>query len=118
MRRILQGHDVLVLPSLEEGFSNVALEAMESAMPIIVTRTGGIDNYINDEVGWAISMADTNAIKDALEAAEKKSLDELMTMGQKTRRLVENAFDIEVLAQKHLNLFKELRYKSQVKYRG
>jgi glycosyltransferase involved in cell wall biosynthesis len=42
--------DVLVLPSLKEGFSNVVLESMAAAVPVIITDVGGGREIIDNEV--------------------------------------------------------------------
>ena len=39
--RALHVFDVYVLSSLTEGISNAVLEAMATALPVVVTRTGG-----------------------------------------------------------------------------
>lgn len=45
---VLPLFDVFVLPSLSETFSNAALEAMAMRVPVILTRTGGAPEMIED----------------------------------------------------------------------
>jgi glycosyltransferase involved in cell wall biosynthesis len=45
---VLPLFDVFVLPSLSETFSNAALEAMAMRVPVILTRTGGAPEMIQD----------------------------------------------------------------------
>jgi len=40
--------DIFVLPSLNEGFPNVCLEAMASGLPIIATNIGGMSEIVED----------------------------------------------------------------------
>jgi len=47
--------DVLLLPSLEEGIANVAVEAMALGLPVISTTCGGMEELIKDkETGWPV----------------------------------------------------------------
>ena len=55
--------DVFVLPSVSEGFPLVALEAMASARPVVVTRSGGPQEIVEDgKTGFLIPTADPNAM--------------------------------------------------------
>lgn len=55
--------DVFVLPSVSEGFPLVALEAMASARPVVVTRSGGPQEIVDDgKTGFLIPPADPNAM--------------------------------------------------------
>lgn len=44
----LEDCDIFLLPSLSEGISNAALEAMAMELPVISTRSGGMDEVITD----------------------------------------------------------------------
>ena len=48
LRRLYQNADMFVLPSLNEGMSNSALEAMACGLPIILTDVGGSYELIDD----------------------------------------------------------------------
>jgi glycosyltransferase involved in cell wall biosynthesis len=59
--------DVFVLPSVSEGFPLVALEAMASARPIIVTRSGGPEEIIEDgQTGFLVPPADSDALAEKI----------------------------------------------------
>ena len=60
--------DLLVLPSREEGLSNVIIEAMGSGLPIIATAVGGTPELIRDgENGLLIPNEDDHALAVALQ---------------------------------------------------
>ncbi|MDX1695088.1 MAG: glycosyltransferase [Ketobacteraceae bacterium] len=108
MRQLIASHDILVLPSLEEGFSNVALEALECARPVAVTTLGGIDQYISADMGWTMPPGDVSAITKVLRDIHAKSHGDLTTMGNLARQLAEQQFDIRKTAEQHIALFQQL----------
>lgn len=58
---------VLVLPSLEDGFGRVVLEAMASGIPAIVTPAVGAADVITDGVdGYVVPVRDPSAIAERL----------------------------------------------------
>lgn len=65
---LMSESDVLIFPSLFEGFGMVVTEAMSQGTPVIATnRTCAKDFVINGENGWLIDAASTLAIEDAIE---------------------------------------------------
>lgn len=65
---LMRQHDVLVFPSLFEGFGLVITEAMSQGRPVITTgRTVGPDVIENGRNGWLIEAGSTEALKHAVE---------------------------------------------------
>jgi glycosyltransferase involved in cell wall biosynthesis len=95
VRDFFQAIDVLALPSRhEEGFGLVIAEAMATGRPVVVTRSGGAAEVVEDGVmGLVIDRACPSELADALQtlisSAELRS-----AMGQAGRRRVENRFDL------------------------
>ena len=66
MDRLLSVSDLLALPSEEESFGLVALEAMASEVPVIATRVGGVSEVVDDGIdGFLFGVGDTEAMADA-----------------------------------------------------
>src|SRR5439155_17226016 len=67
VRPLMRAADLLVRPSLNEGMSNIVLEAMASALPVVGTRTGGLKEKIEDGVtGLLVAPGDSEALADAV----------------------------------------------------
>lgn len=60
-RSLMQAADLLVLPSREEGLSNVLLEAMAVGLPVIATAVGGSPELIEDRVTGRLLPSDDAA---------------------------------------------------------
>ena len=66
--KLMHEHDVLLFPSLFEGFGLVITEAMAQGTPVITTdRTAGPDIITNGEDGWIIAAGSTGSLHDAIE---------------------------------------------------
>lgn len=64
---IMRRHDVLVFPSLFEGFGLVITEAMSQGVPVITTeRTAGPDLIKHGHNGWIVEAGSTEALKCAI----------------------------------------------------
>ncbi len=64
----MRRHDVLVLPSLFEGFGLVILEAMSQGIPVIATpHTAGPDVITDGEDGFIVPIRSAEAISEKLE---------------------------------------------------
>lgn len=66
--KLMQSSDVLIFPSLFEGFGLVITEAMSQGTPVITTdRTAGLDLITHNEDGWIIPAGSTEALQDQIE---------------------------------------------------
>jgi N-acetyl-alpha-D-glucosaminyl L-malate synthase BshA len=66
MAPLLSVADVLLLPSENESFGLVALEAMACEVPVIATRIGGIPEVVeHEEDGFLFGLGDVDGMADA-----------------------------------------------------
>lgn len=66
--KLMREHDLLVFPSLFEGFGLVITEAMSQGTPVITTdRTVGPDLIQNGTNGWLVNAGDTDALRTKIE---------------------------------------------------
>jgi glycosyltransferase involved in cell wall biosynthesis len=64
---LMRTQDVLVFPSLFEGFGLVITEAMSQGTPVITTdRTAGPDLIEHGKNGWLVEAGSTAALQEAL----------------------------------------------------
>ncbi|HKR14218.1 MAG TPA: glycosyltransferase [Pyrinomonadaceae bacterium] len=66
VRERMQKCDVFVLSSLHETFGVVVGEAMACGKPVISTRCGGPEFFVNDENGVLVDVANPQALADAM----------------------------------------------------
>lgn len=81
--------NVLVFPSLVEGFGLVLLEAMACGIPVITTcNTAGPDIVENNVEGFIVPIRDVTALQEKLDWCYRHPL-ELAEMGKAARRKAE-----------------------------
>ncbi len=69
----LNAADVMVLPSLQEGFPTVIPEALAAGRPVVTTRVGGIPDVISsEEFGLLVEPGNSKALASALQKALSK----------------------------------------------
>jgi glycosyltransferase involved in cell wall biosynthesis len=78
--------DVLIFPSLVEGFGQVILEAMSSGLPVICTpNTAGRDLFISGKEGIIVPIRDIEALAEKIEWCRNNKI-ELEEMGREAAR--------------------------------
>ena len=103
--QILAASDLSVLPSHEEGFSNVILESMAAGLPVVATCVGGNPEAVVDGVtGWLVPPRNPKALAakmiDLLNNPAKARI-----WGERGRRRVKEHFATERMVAKHLKLY-------------
>lgn len=67
LKEILSAADVFVLPTRNEGWANVILEAMACGIPVVATDVGGNSEVINaDELGQIVPFGDKKSLKESI----------------------------------------------------
>jgi glycosyltransferase involved in cell wall biosynthesis len=84
---VFQRAELLVFPSLHDGFGFVVAEAMACGLPVIVTRDTGAAEWMTPDCGWIVPSADSDAIAAALADAIRRR-GELAEMGMRARAAV------------------------------
>ncbi len=59
--------DVFVLPSLQETFGVVLVEAMACGKPVIASRCGGPEFVVTEDTGVLVGVGDSKALANAME---------------------------------------------------
>jgi glycosyltransferase involved in cell wall biosynthesis len=110
LRKIYSQASFLVVPSVAEGFPGglVSLEAMASGLPIIASRTQGIEDVIIDGYnGFLFEVGNVKELRSRIiQLFTDKKLAKIM--GRRSRKVAEDRFSWGVVAQKTFKLYKEL----------
>jgi sugar transferase (PEP-CTERM/EpsH1 system associated) len=110
--RLLQGFDLFVLPSLNEGISNTILEAMACGLPILATAIGGNVELVRDgDCGRHFATGDVAFLADLL--AVYVARPELgAEQGRAARARVEQAFSLDAMTRGYIALYDRLLERS------
>nr|WP_255481253.1 glycosyltransferase [Pontibacter sp. Tf4] len=114
-KAFLQQADIFILPTNNDCFPLVLLEAMEYGLPVISTPEGGIpDIVVNGENGFLVPQRDVKALVDKLSilmqepdlrtkmgAAGRKRYEEFFTLGKFEQNMAEILED--AIAHKNCN---------------
>lgn len=63
----MQRSSFLVLPSLAETFGCVVAEALACGKPVVVTKCGGPEDFVNEEVGTLVPPGDVDSLAAAMD---------------------------------------------------
>ena len=101
---IINEADCIVLPSYREGTPRVLLEAASMSKPLIATNVPGCKQTIDDGVnGFLCELQDSPDFAAKMELMTQLSNEELMVMGQKSRKKAEIEFDEKLVVQKYMD---------------
>ena len=108
VRDALRRADVFLHPSLSEGISNAALEAMAVGLPVVVTDVGGMRELVTDGIdGFVVPSRVPAALAAAvLERAADSELREKMAVRGRERVL--HDFDAESCTEAMLEHYRRL----------
>jgi glycosyltransferase involved in cell wall biosynthesis len=99
--------DVFVLPSYNEGMSVATLEAMAAGLPLVITRTGGTVELVQEgENGLTFGRGDVETLTQHLMYLAMNR-DHLRRMGAASRRRAER-MSWDAVARQYLGIFEQI----------
>ncbi|MFC1657049.1 GT4 family glycosyltransferase PelF [Candidatus Moduliflexota bacterium] len=102
---ILRDLTVSVLSSTSEGLSNVILESMAAAKPVVATDVGGNPELVDNGItGHVVPPADPEALAESI-IKLLRSPDQAKSMGSAARARVEKDFSVAKMVERHANLY-------------
>lgn len=66
VRDAMHAANCFVLPSLSENFGVVLIEALSTGLPVIATKCGGPEDFVDDRAGMLLPPGDEGGLADAL----------------------------------------------------
>lgn len=105
LRKIYSVSDICVVPSRQEAFGLVALEAIACGTPVIATNQGGMVDFVTKEVGTLIEKED---IKGLAEEIQKVLKGERNFDKNYLQDYAKNNYSQEMLINKLLQLYEEV----------
>jgi glycosyltransferase involved in cell wall biosynthesis/GT2 family glycosyltransferase len=106
MPAVVAGCDLVVVPSQAEGIPLIVLEALASQRPVICSRTGAIDEVVDEHNGVLVEPGRREAAEFA------KVIDALLSnagrrreMGEAGRKKIEAEYNLERARQAYRQLF-------------
>ncbi len=105
---ILAAADLLVLPSVSEGFPFVLLEALAMGRPVVASRVNGVPELIEDrKTGRLVPPRDSQALASVI---RELLLDppQAAAMGEQGRRVVQERFTADGMVAQTVALFESV----------
>jgi glycosyltransferase involved in cell wall biosynthesis len=103
----LEEADIFVLPSLDEPFGIVVLEAMARGTPLISTRTQGPSEILDEETSYLVETGSVDALAKALSIAISDKEGRLKK-AEKALCVFNNAYSEKVVVPKIVQLYEGL----------
>jgi glycosyltransferase involved in cell wall biosynthesis len=102
----IRSSDVVLVPSMDEGLPNVAMEASACGRAVFGSNVGGIPEVIQDQnTGLVLGAGDVAAWRNALVSCARQ-LAQVQMMGLRARERAERLFDSKRYTTEILDLYR------------
>jgi glycosyltransferase involved in cell wall biosynthesis len=97
--------DVMVVPSRQEAFGQVATEAMACGTPVVAFAETGVQDIVDHQVnGYLAQPFDPQSLAQGIRWVLRQGAE----LGERARQKVEQAFSLPVVVNQHRDLYQSL----------
>lgn len=107
VERMMRGLDIYCMSSSSEGFPNVVVEAMGTALPCIVTDVGDAALIVGD-CGAIVPRCNPRQLAGKIIEYAKLPNNELTSIGRKARLRAEKNYSLSAVTQKYRDLYETM----------
>jgi glycosyltransferase involved in cell wall biosynthesis len=108
LKLIYNAADVCAVPSRQETFCQVALEAQSCGIPVVAFSIGGLKDIVqHKKTGYLASAFNTNEFSFYLDNCLNKP-EKLLKMGLDARQRVLSLFSMPSVGKRYINLYKKI----------
>jgi len=108
----MKNASLFLLPSLEEGIANVAVEAMALGVPVISTNCGGMAELITDsQEGWIVPIRDPKALAAQIKTFISLEEFQIKKVRIAARKKVEQQHSEEKMTSDMIDLYHTIKNK-------
>lgn len=105
----VQASDIMLLPSIEEGIANVAVEAIALGTPVISTDCGGMQELItHNKEGWIVPTRDPEALAKEVIKFQNLEKQQIKQIIQAARTKVEQQHTEEMMVDGMMELYERV----------
>ncbi len=118
MALALSAADIFVMPSIQESFGLMAVEAMACGLPVIVFEGSALPSVIKAPIGGlAVPVKNSNALAGAMKLLLND--EELrLKIGKQARNLVESDYSDSLYVKKHIEVYENAIKNKEFKISG
>lgn len=101
--------DIFILPSVQDNFPTVTLEAQAAGTPVLAFTVGGIREQIVQETGWLIDDINADGLRKAIEQifCDKNWAENLKEKGKMARKRSEVLYDERLMIKRYEEVYFE-----------
>jgi glycosyltransferase involved in cell wall biosynthesis len=104
---VMKAIDLLILPSIVEGFGYVLVEAMAAGKPVVATRVSSIPEIVRDgETGVLVEVNDPDHLTEAI-VAVLADRSRALEMGRRGREVALEKFTLDAMLDRTEAVFRE-----------
>ncbi len=106
--RIMKNSDCFILPSVQEGISNVVLESMAIGLPVVSSDCGGMKEIINNgKNGFYFPARDSDALKETLLKVMNFEFADRKKIANQGKKYIRENYNPELIKSKYHNFYKK-----------
>lgn len=106
--KLLQGHQLLVLPSHDENFGNVVIESLGMGTAVLISEYVGLADYVKmNDLGW-LCATEAGSVAEKINEIVSLKQDELLRIRREAPAKIARDFDEGELVQKYIAQYNQI----------